>query len=67
MLTNCEVASCEFASANAGRQGPEAARNSVIEQVLYQGDDGRTALNAARVIRVVFLFCLCALFFMFFY
>jgi hypothetical protein len=57
MRTSCEVVSHT-------EQFPGAEQESVGEQVLYQD---ASAFRPARIIRLVFLFCLCALFFMFFY
>jgi hypothetical protein len=56
---------CEFVGDTEGRLGSAVPDNSITEQVLHDGDDGWRLMR--RIIRVVFLFCLCALFFMFFY
>jgi hypothetical protein len=57
MRTSCEVVSHT-------ERFPGAERESADEQILHQD---ASALCPSRIIRLVFLFCLCALFFMFFY
>jgi hypothetical protein len=58
MPTSCAVA------VDTKQHQSAVALRSETEQTAY--DDPMT-LSAARVLRLIFLFCLCALFFMFFY